>query len=204
MFKTKGEIQELNPSQLHQIYRMSAGHPGRLLMRLLWETGMQLREAVALKVEDVRFEDNVIRIVGTAESRLRRGEPTPVTGRRKRKERWIPIPGVLFYPLHRYCLGRKPGEFLCYTRHPHAPLSSRTLECFIKQLGPKLGIPGLSSSAFRDTFILYNLRCATPLEALQKHMGYSNRRPFRRYLKYLGVLEGRIRSPAPYLEQRRA
>lgn len=204
MRNLSGFIRELNSGELQQIWKAAAGHPGRLLIRILWETGMQLREAVALKIEDVNLDAGTIRIVATEESALRRGKGRGITGKRKRKERWISIPPVLYYPLCRACHGRDASEFLCYCRHPHAPLSSRTLECFLKQLGERLNLEPLASSHLRDTFILFNLRNGIPAEALQQHLGYRNKQPLKRYMRYLGLHARELRSPARYLEQRRA
>ncbi|MCB1138959.1 MAG: tyrosine-type recombinase/integrase [Leptospiraceae bacterium] len=204
MSNLPGFIRELNSGDLQKIWRAAGGHPGRLLIRILWETGMQLREAVALKIEDINLDAGTIRIVATEESSIRRGKGRAITGKRKRDERWISIPPVLYYPLCRACHGRDATEFLCYCRHPHAPLSSRTLECFLKQLGARLNLESLSSTHLRDTFILYNLRNGIPAEALQEHLGYRNRQPLKRYMRYLGLHDKAPHSPTRHLEKRRA
>mgnify|MGYP002713184417 CR=1 FL=1 len=191
VFKERaGGIRELKPEILKQLYLRSNGHPCQLLIRMLWETGIQVREAVALKVKDLRLEEGQIRIVSTGKSMLRRGRLGPSDRCREKRERWIQLPGVLYYPLCRCVHGRDQDEFVFFARTPHSPLSARTLECYLKELGAELGLDGLCASAFRDTFILHNLRNGVTLEALQLHLGFRTRQPLKRYQRYVGAYQG--------------
>jgi len=202
VFKERAEdIMELSSESLRKIYLGSSGHPFQLLLRLLWETGLQVREVVALKVGDVDLSRNRLRIVDTRNACIRRGD-IGYRGRRHKEERSIALPTILFYPLCRCTQGRSTDQFLFYSRDPFAPCSSRTVERFIQDLGKRVAIQGLTASAFRDTFILHNLRNGTPAHPLQEHLGFFNRQPFKRYERYLGLREGAVDYPALALEKR--
>ncbi|MEQ8352434.1 MAG: site-specific integrase [Leptospiraceae bacterium] len=199
--RNREDILELSSETLRRIHAASAGHPFQLLLRLLWETGLQVREAVTLKVGDVDLGRQKLRIVDTRNACLRRGDPG-FSGQRQKRERSISLPPILYYPMCRCIQGRDMDQFLFYSRDPFSPFHSRTVERFVQQLGKRLLIPGLTASAFRDTFILYNLRNGTPYSPLQKYLGYFNRQPFRRYEQYLGIKGDTVDYPALSLERR--
>ncbi len=202
VFKTRAEdIVELSSESLRKIYLASAGHPFQLLLRLLWETGIQVREAVALKVRDVDLSRNRLRIVDTINACIRRGDHFH-SGMRQKQERSIALPAILFYPLCRCTQGRSEDQFLFYSRNPFSPCSSRTVERFIQRLGRRTALEGLTASAFRDTFILYNLRNGTPAWPLQQHLGFFNRQPFKRYERFLGSRTDSVDYPSLALEKR--
>ncbi|MBU43154.1 MAG: hypothetical protein CMN76_08055 [Spirochaetaceae bacterium] len=183
--RSDGNILELSRDELVAIFEAARGHPAQLLIRILWETGMQVREAVALTVGDVDTVHRKIRIVNTREACLRRGEHRS-NGKRGKPERDIALPSVLYYPLCRAVHGRCTDEFLFFSRDPYCPFNARTIEILVRQLGRRLRIDGLTASAFRDTFILHNLRNGTSRAPLQRHLGFLNRQPFKRYESYLG------------------
>lgn len=147
-----------------------------LLIRLLYDTGLRISEAINLKIDNVDFERNLLKVFGKGH-----------------KERMVPFGRSVKREMLKFLAKRQKeidkniDERYLFASKEGTPLSSRNVLRKIKQVGKKAGIEGkrLSPHTFRHTFCKTYLVNGGNLFALQTIMGHNKLETTRKYVYLL-------------------
>lgn len=140
----------------------------------LFDTGLRLAEVASLTVEDVRFADGLIRVIGKGN-----------------KERVVPLGQMASEALDRYIRkSRKPRH--AFTQHVFLsrtgePLTRSGVSQVLADLAQQAKVPRAHAAphAFRRAFAVNYLRNGGDVFSLQHVMGHSNLDMTRRYVNLL-------------------
>ncbi|RMF06639.1 MAG: tyrosine recombinase XerC [Candidatus Neomarinimicrobiota bacterium] len=141
-----------------------AGIRDRAVLELFYATGIRLAELMALRVRDVRWEDNLIRVTGKGN-----------------KQRLVPITAAARRWLNQYlqALGQTPK-----TADPDGPLFAKpngrswsvsTIQKRVKKiLSLATGASGLGPHALRHSFATHLLDRGADIRAIKDLLGHSS------------------------------
>lgn len=130
----------------------------KLMIQLLFETGMRRNEIVNVQVEDVDLQNNLILLKET----------------KTKKERYVPFSDFTKELLINYMGVRKKGNLFNIT-------SSSVSDCLVR-IKKRLNLEKFHAHMFRHTFATYMLRKGCDLKTLQMILGHSNLSTTERYL----------------------
>jgi len=147
-----------------------------LLIRILYDTGLRISEAIYLKIDNVDFERNLLKVFGKGH-----------------KERMVPFGRSVKRELLKFIAKREKvipkdiDERYLFATREGTPLSSRNVLRKIKEIGKKAGIEGkrLSPHTYRHTFAKQYLMAGGNLFALQTIMGHTKLETTRKYVHLL-------------------
>jgi len=144
------------------------------LIRLLVDSGLRVSEALALTVQDIRFDDGAIAV--------HRGKG--------QKDRTVYIGPKTCKALLRYLCHRlkNPGGLVFLTRQA-SPLTRCSACHLISKIGRKAGIVGVrvSPHSLRHTFATWFLRSGGDVFSLQRQLGHASLTMTRKYLDLTAV-----------------
>lgn len=156
----------LTPEEAHQIIDAAGNERDRLLLRLLWETGVRVSEAIRIKLGDVSRDG--IRILGKGGS-----------------ERVVfvqdgLVSAILFYaqekPLDR-------NDYLFQSRKGGHVSKQRT-DQVIKDAAKRANLQrNVHAHLFRHGYAINFLNCSGRLDALQEQLGHRDINTTRIYLR---------------------
>lgn len=140
----------------------------------LFDTGLRLAEVASLTVDDVRFADGLIRVIGKGN-----------------KERVVPLGQMASEALDRYIRkSRKPRH--AFTQHVFlgragTPLTRSGVSQVLADLAQQAKVPRAHAAphAFRRAFAVNYLRNGGDVFSLQHVMGHPNLEMTRRYVNLL-------------------
>lgn len=143
------------------------GLRNRVLLTILYVTGIRISEAVNLKISGIRFEENLVTIQGKGG-----------------KERLIPTPkGFLdvvrnyINSYHKNLLGQKDTDYLFPVKYRKKikPLTRQAAWSILKVLVSKAGIQkNVSPHTFRHSLATHLLQKGANLRSLQVWLGHEN------------------------------
>ncbi|MBN2407141.1 MAG: tyrosine recombinase XerD [Elusimicrobia bacterium] len=131
----------------------------RLILELLYATGMRVSELVSLKLEDVDFDEGWVRVFGKGN-----------------KERFIPLgQGVLMLLRdHSSEAGLKPSSYL-FSKRSAQPITRERVWKIIKDSALKAGISkDVTPHTIRHTFATHLLENGADLRIIQELLGHAN------------------------------
>lgn len=140
------------------------------MMMLLFETGVRVRELVGIHVDDINFDENLIRI----------RDP------KNYKERFVPFQATMKRQLNHYLQLR--GELdhnILFINLDNKPISIRWFQEQMQRYGKMAGIKGVrvSPHTARHTFAKLCVQSGMSVFALQKVLGHSSLEMVRRYVE---------------------
>lgn len=188
--KLKEEQKVLPIYTADQIGRIVAyrGRKRRLhaLVLAIIDTGLRLDEALSLRIEDIDFENLLLRVQGKGQ-----------------KQRLVPFSHELRKVLWKFCLNRDSG-FVFATRHGGKLLGRNVLREF-KKLCRQQGFEAVPRSihALRHFFAVNYLRAGGSVFHLQKVLGHSSLQMTRRYSNLLTEDLQRVHDRASFLSRGR-
>ncbi|WP_027956652.1 tyrosine-type recombinase/integrase [Halobacillus kuroshimensis] len=158
------------------------------ILLFLLETGVRARELVSVKIDDINWQDSVIKIDGKGY-----------------KERHVPIQSLMKKQLRKYVTvrGNLDSDALFVTID-NTPLTKRQLQNRIALFGRKAKIEGVRCSphTFRHTFAKMSVQNGADVFHLQAVLGHTSLDMVRNYVNLFSrdVFEGhRIFSPVEKL-----
>lgn len=119
-------------------------------------TGMRLNTLINLKVEDINFENNTIRLTTT----------------KSRKMQYIPMPNKLATLLTKYIKRVKPTTYL-FTNREGGQLSDNSVKIAVRKYNRARGVEKTSVHLFRHTFAKNYLLNGGDVFKLQRLLGHS-------------------------------
>ena len=147
-----------------------------LLIRMLYDTGLRISEAINLKITDIDTERNIVKVFGKGH-----------------KERIVPFGRSVKREILRYIARREKSiprdldEGYLFSSRQGTPLMIRNVTREIQIVGKRAKIEGkrLSPHTFRHTFAKTYLMQGGDLFSLQKIMGHSALSTTRQYVYLL-------------------
>jgi integrase/recombinase XerD len=142
-----------------------------LIVCLLLDTGLRVSEALSLTIDDIDFENLVLKIQGKG-----------------MKQRLVPFSEELRRLLWRYT---RDKDSLIFRTRNLTRLSPRDVLRDMKMLGKALSIEGIRMSphTLRHTFAVSYLRAGGNLFYLSRILGHTSIETTQRYLKSLGIAD---------------
>lgn len=132
----------------------------RLIILLLYGTGLRVSELCNLKVEDVDFKRGIL----------------VVRGGKGAKDRIVPIPDFLLKELDAYLKTREDGSeylFVEVRRTKKDRISPKTVWYLLKKYGSKAGIK-VTPHMLRHSFATHMLEKGVDIRVIQEILGHSN------------------------------
>ena len=146
---TKEEVRKMIDTTLNKKHR--------LLISLLYSTGMRLSECVNLKVGDLELNEGILWV--------RKGKGS--------KDRIVILSKKLTQELREYINGKKPEEFVFEGRH--GQLSKRNVQKIVSNIAKRAGvIKRVSPHTLRHTFATHLLESGVDIRKIQVLLGHSN------------------------------
>lgn len=137
-----------------------AGYRDRIIMELLYGTGMRLSELIDLEIKDLELEARIVRVTG------KRG-----------KERLIPVSGLLVGFLKEYLVQRSPEEptnALILTDSGKAAYPVFIQRTVKKYLSGVTTLSQKSPHVLRHTYATHLLNRGADLNAIKELLGHAN------------------------------
>ncbi|HZK43857.1 MAG TPA: tyrosine-type recombinase/integrase [Syntrophomonadaceae bacterium] len=147
-----------------------------LLIRLLYDTGLRISEALSIKIDDIDLNRSLIKVFGKGHK-----ERVVPFGRNVKREI------LKFLIRRRKEIPKQVDEGYLFSTKDGLPLSSRNVLRKIKEIGSKAGIEGkrLSPHTFRHSFAKTYLMAGGDVISLQTIMGHSKLETTRKYVYLL-------------------
>jgi site-specific recombinase XerD len=163
--KTAKVIREAPESEnVHKLLEAWTNSPQRLeeqvLITLFIDTGLRIREACSIKMENLRLERAEVKVLGKGN-----------------KERIVPLSPVTVKLIQTYLdknLHLRSGEYLFATGSKQGYKSTHNLERTFRRLCKRLGIPKITPHQLRHYFATYALKNGAKLEVISKILGHSS------------------------------
>ncbi len=174
--KTIPEI--LTADEIKRMINSIANVKHKLILKILYGCGLRVSEIVNLKKEDVKFDDNLIKI------RLAKG----------RKDRFVKIPESIKEELSAYCMLNK-NEIL-FPSNRGGKLTTATIQAIVENSSKKAGISkNVHPHTLRHSFATHLLEQGTDLRIIQKLLGHSDIKTTQIYLQVSQQSIKNIKSP---------
>ncbi|PIZ96674.1 MAG: hypothetical protein COX80_00720 [Candidatus Magasanikbacteria bacterium CG_4_10_14_0_2_um_filter_33_14] len=179
-YKTKDKRpQTLNELQIKKLLANTNNTKHYLIFALAYGSGLKISELVSLRVKDLDFENNLIKICNKQGKQLR----TSI------------LPTILKDKLQQY-IKTKKTNFPLFSNTKSTQLSTRTLQqAFIRALNRSKIKKQASFQSLRHSFATQVLESGVDKQSLQKVLGLKNIRSIDKYKKNIKIEKIRIKSP---------
>ena len=165
----------LDPEEIERVISCCSSFRDKLIVRLLWRTGLRILELLSLRIEDIDFDNATLKV--------------ELLKQRGRERRIIPIDRESLRMLERYLFGRTQGKVF--------GIGVRRVQQIINQVGKVAGIEAvgdmnqgrawkLHPHTFRHSFAIHWIKIlgAERIVELQRHLGHRKLETTSRYLKF--------------------
>ena len=140
----------------------------KVIIQMLYSTGIRVGECVNLKRQDVHSDRMVIRVVN---------------GKRQ-KDRYVPLSPMMLHQLEMYYVQYEPDEFIFYGRNKNAPMCRKTVNRIIRNTNSVLETKEtITPHTFRHSFATMLTEEGESLFKIQKILGHKSINSTLRYLK---------------------
>ena len=169
----------LSRQEITTVLKKTANEKHRLLLALAYGAGLRVSEVVKIKVEDIRFLDNVILV--------RQGKGN--------KDRITLLPSRLVASLQRVAALKRPHDYLFQSQRG-GPLTTRTAQKVFQQAKERAGISSKTSfHSLRHSFATHLLENGTDIRYVQELLGHNSIVTTQRYTHVSKHMIRRIHSP---------
>jgi site-specific recombinase XerD len=173
------QITTLTNKQINQILENTKNEKHYLIFALSYGSGLRLNELITLRIKDLDFDKDIIKICNKQ-------------GRELRK---TILPTILKNKLHKYQNNKKPLEPL-FTNNKNTRLSERTIQQALKRALVRAKIKkNVSFQALRNSFAIHLLESGIGIKSLQETVGHKNIRSTKNYQKNVRDSVTKIKSP---------
>jgi integrase/recombinase XerD len=170
----------LSPEEVQRLLAAVKNRKHRLVLMVLYATGLRISEAVHLKVEDIDSARMVIRV--------RQGKG--------RKDRLAMLSPVLLEELRRYWRWDRPALWLFPGEDPATPLSISAVQRVCQRARRTAGIQKQASPhTLRHSFATHLLEAGTDLRLIQTVLGHRSVSTTQRYTHVAAARIGATTSP---------
>jgi len=169
----------LSKNEIKAMLDMTKNKKHRLLIELLYGTGLRVTEAVNMRIKDLHLEEK------TAFVKYGKGK----------KERFVKLPNVFINHLRSYLKKRKSNSIYLFNSRK-GPITSRQAERIIKNAALKANInKKVFCHALRSTFATHMLDSGSDIRLIQELLGHERLDTTQRYTKVSKERLMEVKSP---------
>ncbi len=175
----------LSKDEINKILAATTTQKSRLILEMLYSSGMRLSECTAIKVKDLELKEKI--------GWVRHGKGG--------KDRMIILAEHLIEDLSKYFSKKNPEDFL-FTNKKGASMSPRNIQKIVKNAARKAGInKTVSPHTLRHSFATHLLESGTDLRKIQELLGHSNLQTTQIYTKVSTEELKKVKSPFDNMPQ---
>ncbi|MBE7412682.1 MAG: tyrosine-type recombinase/integrase [Leptospiraceae bacterium] len=137
----------------------------RIWLKLLFAYGLTLSELVNIRVRDIDFENNIIKINSS----------------KKMRHRTLPLPKCLYNELKRESNHKSPDDLLFKGRSKEGKIHLRTVQKIFEKLYHFTGME-VSVSKIRRTTAIHLLQCGWEEKSITQLLGHSHLRTTKKLI----------------------
>jgi site-specific recombinase XerD len=168
----------LSVEEIKRMIEFTINIKHRFVIKLLYGTGLRVSEIINLKKEDIRFEEDLIKI------NLAKGK----------KDRFVKIPNSMKEDLKSY-VNLSKEEYL-FESNRGGKLTKKTIAKIVQNAAKKAGIKKrVYPHLLRHSFATHLLEQGTDLRIIQKLLGHSDIKTTQRYTQISQASIKNIKSP---------
>jgi len=154
-------IKYLSKEQTKKLFQSIDDLRNRILIKLMYETGMRVSEAVKCQIGDIDFENRTIYI--------------PAQNTKTKKARQPRIPEYLVNEIKAYMKAKDIRKgFLFPSKKRNSYITARMVGYIVKAYGKKCGFKWIHPHSLRHSLIVHSLMDQVPLSAVQSQVGHVN------------------------------
>lgn len=160
------DIQVLNREKIEEIFNIVSGKY-KIVVSLMYGNGLRVSELINIKVDDIDFDNNKIRII------RKRGKEKDITisdNNMKRIKSWIKSKKL------------DKDSYLVYGNNIHSKITRQGINQKMKRIGKKLNIKNLHAHLFRHSIATEMVKNGINLAIIQKFLGHENIATTQKYL----------------------
>lgn len=152
-------VRHLKHGQVMRLLRSIADPRDRLIIRLIYATGVRVSELCSIQVDAIDLDDGVIRVVGKGN-----------------KERAVFLDDTTADALDEYLDGRVSGPL--FVGYGGKPISARTVQLLFKRYAPE----GVTPHTIRHSYASELYRRSRNLRVVQENLGHTSIKTTEIYL----------------------
>jgi len=168
----------LTIEEVRELIEHTSNLKHKLIIKLLYGTGLRVSEVVNLEKEDVNFKEGLIHV------RLAKGK----------KDRFVKIPGSILGDLEKFC-DLENGKYL-FESNRGGKLTTATIQAILKNAAKKADIKKrVYPHLLRHSFATHLLENGIDLRVIQKLLGHSDIKTTQIYTQISQASIKNVRSP---------
>ena len=158
----------LSPQQVYQFIESLPKFRDKVIVQLLYSTGIRVGECVQLKRQDINVDRMTIRIV--------RGKG--------QKDRYVPLSPMMLEQLELYYKKYNPGDYIFYGRKSEEPMCRATINRIIRNANFVIETKEkITPHTFRHSFATMLTEEGESLYKIQRILGHKSIHTTFRYIK---------------------
>jgi site-specific recombinase XerD len=174
----------LSGAEVKSILKTTANLKHRVLIGLLFGSGLRMNEARKLKIADIDFHRFQLRIVQG----------------KGRKDRYVVLSRLLVKGIKDYLAREKPQVYLFNGQQPGEPMGERSIQWIINEAVERAGIQKPTTChTFRHTFATHLLENGADLFSIKEQLGHARIETTLVYLHIAQVSPKMVKSPLDIL-----
>ena len=144
-----------SPEEVARFLAAVVGECPRLLLRLLYATGLRIGEGLQVRPQDLEDARGLLRVMGKG-----------------RKERLVPLPAALVAELKAYAREQKAGPWLFAGKDRGQPIHAATVQKACKRAYQRAGLPRFTPHTLRHCYATHLLEAGIDTRIIQSLLGH--------------------------------
>ncbi|NCD13247.1 MAG: recombinase XerD [Epsilonproteobacteria bacterium] len=176
----------LSCEEVKRMLRLTANLKHRVLIGLLYGSGLRMNEARKVKIADIDTARLQLRIIQS----------------KGRKDRYVVLSKLLARGIKQYLLQEKPQVYLFNGQTPGEPMGERSIQWIINEAVERAGIQKPTTChTLRHTFATHLLENGADLFSIKEQLGHARIETTLVYLHIAQFTPKRVKSPLDNLYQ---
>lgn len=169
----------LSREEIRKLFNAADNEKKKLILMILYATGLRVSELINLKVKDIDFDEGVIKVV---------------SGKGK-KDRIVTISKRLLNRVKNYVKTKSPNDYVFVSKYGDK-LSSRYIQYLVKDLAIAANITKeVTPHVLRHSYATHLLEAGTNIRIIQELLGHANLQTTQIYTKVSLEEIKKVKSP---------